>query len=103
MVFPNLHSKRPRWNIEQNQESGGKRALKTDNHAPHAHILNLAQGRYPGSQDDLPPSHACAQWPIGKSTLAYRCGGSTGIGVNASSPVSRLTERLAPFCTLKQA
>jgi hypothetical protein len=50
----------------------------------------------------MPPSHACAQWLIGKSTLAYRCGGSTGIGVNASSPVSRLTKRLAPSCTLKQ-
>ena len=51
---------------------------------------------------DLPPSHDCSQWLIGKSTLAYRCGGSTGFGVNASLPVSRLTERLAPFCTLEQ-
>ena len=35
---------------------------------------------------DLPPSHDCSQWHIGKPTLIYRCGGSTG-----STPVSRLT------------
>jgi hypothetical protein len=28
---------------------------------------------------DLPPSHDLSQWRIGKSALAYRCGGSSGI------------------------
>lgn len=29
---------------------------------------------------DLSPSHDCSQWHDDKPTLAYRCGGSTGIG-----------------------
>ena len=58
---------------------------------------------------DLPPSHKiplpiylggdCSQWHTGKSALAYRCGGSTGIGLYPS-PVSRLT-RLLPDENLK--
>lgn len=43
---------------------------------------------------DLPPSHDCSQWHTDKSALAYRCGGSTGIG-SIPSPVSRLTRLLA--------
>jgi hypothetical protein len=58
-------------------------------------ISTIGRGRYTGSREpDAPPSHAqvahSGQEPLpgllGAPTLAYRCGGSTGI-----SPVSRLT------------
>ena len=44
------------------------------------HPLTSGPGRYTGSREpDSPPSRArCAQWRVGESTLAYRCGGSTG-------------------------
>jgi hypothetical protein len=50
--FPELRSKRPRWNIEQNQELRREMGMTVgaSTHAPPAHFLNLAQGRYPGSQ-----------------------------------------------------
>ena len=68
---------------------------------PAASPVPLLRGRSPGSQVLIcrlpirPPfpyilGGDYSQWPTGKSTLAYRCGGSTGIGLN-SSPVSRLT------------
>jgi hypothetical protein len=38
------------------------------------------------ARQNASPSHDCSQWHIDASTLAYRCGGSTGF-----SPVSRLT------------
>jgi hypothetical protein len=40
------------------------------------------------------PSHADAQWSIDEAALTYRCGGSTGLGIKNSTPVSRLTARL---------
>ena len=40
---------------------------------------------------DASPSQAFAQWPIEASTLAYRCGGSTGIVWLKHAPVSRST------------
>lgn len=58
-------------------------------------ISTIGRGRYTGSREpDAPPSHARAahsgQEPLpgllGAPTLAYRCGGSTGL-----PPVSRLT------------
>ncbi len=51
---------------------------------------------------DASPSHAYAQWYIDETTLAYRCGGSTGIGVGSPHLISRLTERLSPDSTLKR-
>jgi len=77
----------------------------------------LAAGRSPGSQAHplgmLPrsPSHACAQWRWDRSGLAYRCGGSAGIGTccapsilrsrtacNTPSPASRFTCVTAGTC-----
>ena len=40
---------------------------------------------------DVSPSQAVAQWLIDTPSLAYRCGGSTGIMSLRHSPVSRLT------------
>ena len=85
---------------------------------PAASPVLLLPGRSPGSQVlicRLPmksPSHISwggdrSQWHTGKSALAYRCGGSTGIGL-IPSPVSRLTrlqadENLKAARTLAQA
>jgi len=44
------------------------------------------------TRQNASPSHDCSQWHTDTSTLAYRCGGSTGI-----SPVSRLTGWRKPF------
>ena len=40
---------------------------------------------------DVSPSQALAQWPIDTTSLAYRCGGSTGMVSCGHAPVSRLT------------
>jgi hypothetical protein len=49
---------------------------------------------------DSPPSHDCSsQWHTGKSTLAYRCGGSSGIGNHCSRtcfPFNSSARRRAP-------
>mgnify|MGYP001309662326 CR=1 FL=1 len=56
----------------------------------------VCEGRYPGSRVlicRLP--RLFAQWPIDSPTLAYRCGGSTGMLLRVvqrkQAPVSRLT------------
>jgi hypothetical protein len=105
-----MNSKVPRWNIHKQEipqtelrkevpATGTER--QTAVHAPPAAFPDLwnPQGvPRPGpiyglARQNAPPSHDCSQWldpalvrVIGTSTLAYRCGGSTGI-----SPVSRLT------------
>jgi len=64
---------------------------------PNMEYSGYTQGRYPGLQVliyRLPISTLninSSQWHIGKSALTYRCGGSTGIGICYSTPVSRLT------------
>ena len=45
----------------------------------------VAQGRSPGSWDWICrlPASACLQWHRDRPALTYRCGGSTGLGVDA--------------------
>ncbi len=66
-------------------------ALLSKNHSLHIHIcvvvifcsrlVLLRPLNFYQHSVNTSPSHADAQWLVDMSTLAYRCGGSTGIGV----------------------
>ena len=64
------------------------------------HLLSIALRPVSGlASPDLSPSHDRSQWPIGKSTLAYRCGGSSGVRNSCSRtcfPFNSPATRRAP-------
>jgi len=109
MKISRVGSKRPRWNVKiQEMRGWGRQSMNEvavryyPDAPPAASPVPFASRPVSGLASlDLPPSHDCSQWHTGKSALAYRCGGSTGIGLYPS-PVSRLT-RLSPDGNLKAA
>ena len=116
--FSRMSSKVPRWNVQiqeipqtEGRECGQPAwlailpSMRRPQHFPTYGIAQSFSGRFLHSRpiyglarQNASPSHDCSQWHTDTPTLAYRCGGSTGI-----SPVSRLTGRRKPSGTSMHA